>query len=660
MLRSAVMLTICLFINSSLVSAKNYYIKNGGNNRADGKSEATAWASISKVNGMHFLPGDSILFKKGDVWRETLIVPSSGNADHYLYFGSYGPTTSPKPKILGSKQAIKWTNQGGNIWKSETSVATPYKSSKEAEIFFEQQDGTVKWGVHKDHKSSLIAEYQWTWLANYIYIYSDIDPNVKYVSVEVPQRERGIFIDNKEYITIDGFEIKFCRLRSIDTEYPQQNTTGLTIKNCHISYVGSRIKESGFHLSVCRNNLLIQNNEVHDGGRRNTSVHIYGAQGITISGITFDGNILHDGYHSSGIGLVLDGWEKNNRFENIIIRNNLIYDNPERNPSVDGFSVSEMGSIRASILGGGLNPSISNVEIYNNIWKNTTAQCLMLENVDDVKIYNNTFYDFNHNIPKPAYLTHIQIQTGCTDIDIKNNIFYGELVFGKNYRGENIYLAYDQDPSEVSVDYNLFYQADINQLAIGIGSTNKDYRTTPSSWSTMKTDLGWQTHEPGHVNPLFILNSYYHLLAESPAIGSGINVGLETDFDGNEYNKDNPSIGAFEGNPPKYSEKTKRTMTVFSNLAQRSSNTLINKSNLELQTIRIYTLSGKLVFTDTLELVISNVQFPSNLKSGIYNIVTVSSGKQTQATQKLIVIRKKYLLIDPKVLLIFILLSIIF
>ena len=39
------------------VEAATYYVRNGGDDSADGKSHATAWASLSKVNNYSFAAG---------------------------------------------------------------------------------------------------------------------------------------------------------------------------------------------------------------------------------------------------------------------------------------------------------------------------------------------------------------------------------------------------------------------------------------------------------------------------------------------------------------------------------------------------------------------------------------------------------------------------
>jgi len=88
-----------------------YYVDaTGGSDSNDGLSEANAWKTISKVNSSSFNPGDSILFKRGEVWREQLTIPSSGSSGNPITFGAYG--SGDNPLILGSDDyddTSKWS-----------------------------------------------------------------------------------------------------------------------------------------------------------------------------------------------------------------------------------------------------------------------------------------------------------------------------------------------------------------------------------------------------------------------------------------------------------------------------------------------------------------------------------------------------------------------
>jgi hypothetical protein len=82
------------------VYGTTYYVDaTNGNDSNNGTSQATAWKTISKVNSSGFIPGDNILFKRGEIWIEQLIIPSSGNSTDSITFGAYG--SGDKPLIRG-------------------------------------------------------------------------------------------------------------------------------------------------------------------------------------------------------------------------------------------------------------------------------------------------------------------------------------------------------------------------------------------------------------------------------------------------------------------------------------------------------------------------------------------------------------------------------
>ncbi|MGQ0446144.1 MAG: right-handed parallel beta-helix repeat-containing protein [Beijerinckiaceae bacterium] len=105
------------------------YVSNSvGNDAWDGTAPAFVsgttgpWKTIAKVNAQTFAPGTSVLFKRGDTWREQLSPTSSGTSGNPIVFDAYG--TGDAPLILGSVSAANtsdWTLISGNIWKSAAS-----------------------------------------------------------------------------------------------------------------------------------------------------------------------------------------------------------------------------------------------------------------------------------------------------------------------------------------------------------------------------------------------------------------------------------------------------------------------------------------------------------------------------------------------------------
>jgi len=88
------------FLMSAPASATTYYVSSTlGSDANNGTSSAAPWQTVAKVNGQTFLPGDSVLFRRGDVWNESLAPGSSGNSGHPIAFDAYG--TGAAPNLTG-------------------------------------------------------------------------------------------------------------------------------------------------------------------------------------------------------------------------------------------------------------------------------------------------------------------------------------------------------------------------------------------------------------------------------------------------------------------------------------------------------------------------------------------------------------------------------
>lgn len=90
--------------------AHTYYLDaTAGLDTNKGNAEDTPWQTITKVNAFTFKPGDRILSKKAETWREKLLIPSSGSAGKSITFGAYG--SGAAPRILGSDVPSSWTSE---------------------------------------------------------------------------------------------------------------------------------------------------------------------------------------------------------------------------------------------------------------------------------------------------------------------------------------------------------------------------------------------------------------------------------------------------------------------------------------------------------------------------------------------------------------------
>ncbi len=94
-------------------AATSYYVSAAtGSDSYDGAAPVHTsglngpWKTVAKVNASHFNPGDSVLFARGDVWREELVITSSGTAGSPVTFGAYG--SGPAPALMGSSVVSGW------------------------------------------------------------------------------------------------------------------------------------------------------------------------------------------------------------------------------------------------------------------------------------------------------------------------------------------------------------------------------------------------------------------------------------------------------------------------------------------------------------------------------------------------------------------------
>ncbi|MDL1965868.1 MAG: hypothetical protein LWW90_04230, partial [Candidatus Desulfofervidus auxilii] len=198
-----IFLFILLVLSNTSIQAyaTTYYVDaTNGNDFNNGLSPETAWKTISKVNSMDFKPGDYILFKRGEVWREQLIIPSSGEEGRPITFGAYGegkkPIISGRDAITGWDNPDNWTNNGGNVW---------YMSySTDPQRLFINGSEVLKAGSVDD----IDSDERWYWEDNNLYVYSTQNPANEYSSMEGPQEYITVEMWGKSYINLENLDIQ--------------------------------------------------------------------------------------------------------------------------------------------------------------------------------------------------------------------------------------------------------------------------------------------------------------------------------------------------------------------------------------------------------------------------------------------------------------------
>jgi hypothetical protein len=76
--------------------APAYYVDaQNGSDTADGRSPATAWKSLSKINGLALKPGEVLRLARGSVWTGQLVISSSGSETSPICVEAYGSGEAP-------------------------------------------------------------------------------------------------------------------------------------------------------------------------------------------------------------------------------------------------------------------------------------------------------------------------------------------------------------------------------------------------------------------------------------------------------------------------------------------------------------------------------------------------------------------------------------
>jgi hypothetical protein len=189
----------------SLASATTYYVSSStGNDANGGTSSGGAWQTVAKVNAQTFLPGDSILFKRGDVWNESLSPASSGSSGNPIAFDAYGSGAAPNLTGYYAVPATAWVLVTGNAWKA---AVPPTYTTINFCLF-----GSV-WGQKVAAASSNLTA-QWNYyLANgYVYVYSVGNPATFYNGPIVPMGLSNVPVINvngKSWLTFQHFLVNW-------------------------------------------------------------------------------------------------------------------------------------------------------------------------------------------------------------------------------------------------------------------------------------------------------------------------------------------------------------------------------------------------------------------------------------------------------------------
>ena len=329
-----------------------YYVDSvAGSDANNGTSPTSPWRTVAKVNSTSFGPGDHILFKRGDTWRELLAPYSSGEAGNPIVIAAYG--TGPAPILTGANRLPQsaWTLCSGcqnNVWHA--TVSTPPNV-----VMFNAAHGNQKTGI-----SALTTAGDWYWASDVLYVWCTLNPGSYYLSPGVEAGNRAVVVDLSAlaYVTLQNLELTGANGRptnGIVYAHTQNSVPphDLVLNNVQLSNGAG----NGVHFEDC-NNCVIEETKISGMGSdgvslaalhtefpvtrasvigntvsnsRHNGIATYGCaiggdclgmifpSGIFLSGIAISGNTVHD----NGEGIYLE-WTNHSS-----ISSNTVYHNTD-------------------------------------------------------------------------------------------------------------------------------------------------------------------------------------------------------------------------------------------------------------------------------------------------------------------------------------------
>ncbi len=524
LMTSLVIFTLLLPVCSTPAFATDYYVSSTGNDLSSGTSIANAWATISKVNSVIFLPGDALFFEGGKTFSGTILLTAAEANDPANIFAISTFGTGQATINAGSSNGFYAYNTAG------FSISN---------LIFDGNDVSTNSGAG-------------------VLIFSDLAGDVKFSNIS---------LSNLEIRNFGGEGVKIYTTKNL-TGYQDVTMTNLSVHDV----MKNGIIVFGFISQALvgwqHKNITISNCEVYNVPGSVVNVMLEGS-GIVLEGV--DGGVIqncvaHDnGQNNKFCGGPVGIWTLESN--NIIIQHCESYRN-HKGTGCDGAGVDLDGGVTNSLMqynythdndgAGFLMGQYSNARP----WSNNTARYNISEN-DGVKneggiglfkgpgtamsgafIYNNTIYIS----PQVANTNPRAVYFSVWNTGIDNAFFYNNIIFATGgvplvniptgysaFFSGNIYWS---GGNPFSVFYQGTHYTTLDSWRAGTGNEMVGAVKTGFNGDPMLTNVG-AGGTVGFGNSLNSLNAYKINSISSPANNSaqdllalGIDAGTE-DFWGN-------------------------------------------------------------------------------------------------------------------------------
>jgi len=467
--------------------SQNYYVSSSaGDDNNDGLTAQTPLKSLKKISTIAFVPGDSVLLKRGDKWNERLKIQRSGSQTNPITVNAYG--TGEKPLITGltTIDPTSW-EKVGDTGVYTTRVNRPYGVYEDGFKIIDDNRYNIADGNHAQGNPSLTgSDGNWYFESSTLSLYYKPTHGVPSDhTVQYSTWSSGIYIESQSYIFIKNLNISYIGGTAIYVS----SSDHIVVDNCDISYTfehGIQFRNSNGH-NIAINNTITQ---VGDGiywTENNNGPNL--AANNTISYCNY---VVGGSQYNNNDGHAI-GMQNGDRF---VVRDNLIF--YTNMPAVliwvgAGYTGKECVIKGNVILAGNKKTylksyygvgigwhstddnALSGSRLYGNIIKSSNAGFkLYSAHSPGVKVFNNTIYNCNEGFRLKkannwilknnivAYTGNYQIYeedslVGNNNL-FNNNLYYPNISKGWKYKNEiisdfgNWQIVSDQDNDSIVAD----------------------------------------------------------------------------------------------------------------------------------------------------------------------------------------------------------------
>ena len=396
---------------------RKFYVSASGNDENDGLSEDKALRTIDAVNDLELLPGDSVLFHKGDKFNgEIRFTNLRGSDDNPITFASYG-TASEKP-IIEANSTVIWFEKSDNI------VVRDLQVNIIGEVWSPENSGEIT-GIRFSYQYVGKEKFKNVYICDNTVVGNGDDKNI--MGITVDGLESTFASSPSDVLTtcyVTGNEVSYLGRSGIHSggwlvnEKVNQNQTKLDyfrdfhFDNNYVHHIGYM----GIYIIACTRSTM-NRNLIHDTGALKEANLLEGECGIMALGTDDCQIMFNECYniydHATGwdaMGIDID-WNTNN----VLVQYNYMHD-------CQGSGIGTMANQNSYILNNRIenNQGATNHTASLQITNYTSKYAAVDEGWHSVKnltIGNNLII---HNQPEKN-LFSVRLSNG--DIDFEGNAF---------------------------------------------------------------------------------------------------------------------------------------------------------------------------------------------------------------------------------------------